>query len=72
MVLTGRTIAISKHLPLGFNFVLIADGLAVFMACMSSLISSIIVLYSFGYISHYENQNVYYSMVVLFLGAIRY
>jgi len=40
------------------------------MAVVSSLISTIIVLYSFGYISHYENQNEYYSMVVLFLGAM--
>jgi proton-translocating NADH-quinone oxidoreductase chain N len=40
------------------------------MAITSSMISSIIILYSFGYISHYENQNEYYSMVVLFCGAM--
>lgn len=69
-VRSGQVINISQALPLGFNFVFLADSLAVFMACVSSLISTIIVVYSFGYISHYENQNEYYSMVVLFLGAM--
>lgn len=40
------------------------------MAMVSALISAIIVLYSFGYISHYENQDEYYLMVVLFLGGM--
>ena len=53
-----------------YNFTLYADGLAVFMAVVSALISSIIILYSFGYISHYENQNEYYLMVLLFLGGM--
>lgn len=69
-VLTGKVISINKCLTLGFNFTLNADGLAVFMAIVSSLISAIIVLYSFGYISHYEDQNEYYFMVVLFLGSM--
>jgi NADH:ubiquinone oxidoreductase subunit 5 (subunit L)/multisubunit Na+/H+ antiporter MnhA subunit len=69
-ILHGQEIHIAINLPLGFNFILTADGLAVFMAIVSSLISAIIVIYSFSYISHYENQNEYYSMVVLFLGAM--
>lgn len=69
-VLSGSTIVVNHQLVLGFNFVFLADSLAVFMACVSSLISTIIVIYSFGYISHYEDQNEYYSMVVLFLGAM--
>jgi proton-translocating NADH-quinone oxidoreductase chain N len=69
-IMSGELITISKPLPGGFNFVLHADGLAVFVAIVSSLISSIIVLYSSGYISHYKNQNEYYLMVVLFLGAM--
>lgn len=68
--LQGQTIQFSLNLPLGFNFILYADNLAVFMAIVSSLLSAIIVFYSFSYISHYENQNEYYSMVVLFLGAM--
>ena len=55
---------------LGHSLILQADGLAVFMAFVSALICAIIVLYSFGYISHYENQNEYYLMVVLFFGAM--
>jgi proton-translocating NADH-quinone oxidoreductase chain N len=69
-VLAGEKITILKELPLGFNFVLTADMLAVFMAVVSSLVGAIIVLYSFGYISHYPNQNEYYLMVVLFLGSM--
>ena len=69
-VLSGKSIIINKHIGIGINCLFMADGLAVFMACVSSLISTIIILYSFGYISHYENQNEYYSMVVLFLGSM--
>ena len=69
-VLVGHVITISQTLPLGFNFILTADGLAVFMAIVSSLVGTIIVLYSFGYISHYENRNEYYLMVTLFLGSM--
>ena len=53
-----------------YNLIFYADKLAVFMALVSALISAIIVFYSFGYISHYENQNEYYLMVVLFFGAM--
>jgi len=69
-VLAGEKITVMKALPLGFNFILTADMLAVFMAFVSSLVGAIIVLYSFGYISHYPNQNEYYLMVVLFLGSM--
>ncbi|MDD5596245.1 MAG: NADH-quinone oxidoreductase subunit L [Candidatus Omnitrophica bacterium] len=70
VALTGKTLIISRQLIFGFNFTLQADSLAVFMACVSSLISTVIVFYSLGYISHYKNQNEYYCMVVLFLGAM--
>jgi proton-translocating NADH-quinone oxidoreductase chain N len=69
-VYSGATVSVYKRLAFGFNLYFTADSLAVFMACVSSLISSIIVLYSFGYISHYRNQNEYYFMVVMFLGAM--
>ena len=69
-ILRGQEINVAINLPLGFNFILLADGLAVFMALVSSLISAIIIFYSFSYISHYENQNEYYFLVVLFLGAM--
>ena len=69
-VMSGEIITITEMLPFGFNFSFAADGLAVFMACVSSLVSSIIVFYSFSYISHYEHQSEYYLMVTLFLGSM--
>ena len=73
-VMAGETVTLRCSVPLfgtqAFDFVLHADGLAVFMAIVSSLISAIIVLYSTGYISHYDYQEEYYLMVVLFLGAM--
>jgi proton-translocating NADH-quinone oxidoreductase chain M len=56
--------------PLSFNFGLLGDGLAVFMALVAAFIGAIIVIYSFGYIDHYKNQNEYYLLVVLFLGSM--
>lgn len=68
--LKGNFASICQVLPLGFNLILRADALAVFMACISSLVSAIIVFYSFSYIDHYDNQNEYYLMVVLFVGSM--
>lgn len=59
-----------KVISLNMGFGLLGDGLALFMVMASSLIGAVIVFYSFGYISHYENQNEYYLMVVLFIGAM--
>jgi len=70
LIYRGQTITINFPLPLGANFALTADGLALFMAAVSSFISAIIVFYSFDYISHYDNQNEYYLMVLLFLGSM--
>ena len=58
------------ELPLGLSFGFQADALAVFMAMTSSLVASLILIYSFGYIKEYDNQNEYYLMAVLFLGAM--
>jgi len=70
LALKDQAVIIFKSYPLGLNFVLTADCLAVYMAIIVSFISALIVLYSFDYIKHYENQNEYYPMVVLFLGAM--
>ncbi|MDD5155907.1 MAG: proton-conducting transporter membrane subunit, partial [Candidatus Omnitrophica bacterium] len=69
-VLSRQAVTVFRNLPLGLNFNLCADGLAVFMAVISSFISAMIILYSFDYIKHYENQQEYYFLVVLFLGAM--
>lgn len=68
--LHGTITTFTHHLPIGFDFVLTADPLAVFMAIASSLVGAVIILFSFGYISHYQNRNEYYLMVVLFLGSM--
>lgn len=62
--------ALHVPLPLGFSFGFLGDGLAVFMALISSFLGLIILVYSFGYVAHSENQNEYYLFVVLFLGAM--
>ncbi len=69
-LMKGSTVTYRYAVPLGLDFVLYADKLAIFMAMVSSFIGAIIVLYSFGYISHYPNQNEYYVMVVLFIGSM--
>ena len=68
--LAGQTASFLLNGPLGLSFHLEADALAVFMALVSSLVGAIIILFSFDYISHYENQDEYYLMAVLFLGAM--
>jgi NADH:ubiquinone oxidoreductase subunit 5 (subunit L)/multisubunit Na+/H+ antiporter MnhA subunit len=68
--LNGEVVKLGLSLPLGFGVGFMADGLAVFMALVSSFVAAIIVLYSFTYISLYENRNEYYLMVVLFIGAM--
>lgn len=70
LAFSQNPLTFSTSLPLGFNFSLQADALGVCMACISSLISVIIVIYSFSYIRHYPNQNEYYSMVVMFIAAM--
>src|SRR5665647_660673 len=69
-IISGQAITINYSLLPGISFILHADMLAIFMAIAASLIGAVIVFYSFGYISHYENQNEYYMMVVLFLGSM--
>ena len=69
-VLAGHAVQIRHNMPFGMNIVFHADGLAVFMALISSFIGAIIVLYSFSYISHYDNRDEYYFMVILFLGSM--
>jgi hypothetical protein len=66
----GKIVAFQVPGPLGISFSLSADALAVFMAVVSSLVGALIMLFSFDYISHYENQNEYYLMAVLFLGSM--
>ncbi|HEY8350212.1 MAG TPA: NADH-quinone oxidoreductase subunit L [Clostridia bacterium] len=66
----GSPVYLHYELPLGMGFGFYADALAVFMAMTASLVAAVIILYSFGYMEGYENQNEYYMMVCLFIGAM--
>ncbi|MBN2265058.1 MAG: NADH-quinone oxidoreductase subunit L [Candidatus Aminicenantes bacterium] len=68
--LRGGELVIRKPLVLGFDFILVVDPLSIFMAAVSSFIGFLIVVYSLGYIHNEENQNEYYLMVLLFIGAM--
>ena len=58
------------ELPLGLSFGFLADGLAVFIAMIASFLGAVIIVYSYGYIKHSDNQQEYYFMVVFFIGAM--
>lgn len=66
----GDVVQVRQDLALGLNLYLRADLLAVFMALVSSLVGSVVVAYSWGYIEHYGHQDEYYLVVVLFLGSM--
>jgi len=68
--LAGGETVVRKDLILGLDFILLIDPLSIFMACTSSFIGFLIVVYSIGYIHHEENQNEYYLLVVLFIGSM--
>ena len=68
--LSGTPYLIHVALPLGLSFGFLADGLAVFMGLAASFLGLIIVIYSFGYMHHYDHRNEYYMDVVLFIGAM--
>jgi proton-translocating NADH-quinone oxidoreductase chain M len=68
--LTGQEIILRKTIFMGFDFTLVIDPLSIFMSIVSSFIGLLIVIYSVGYISHEENQNEYYLMVLLFIGSM--
>src|ERR1035437_692716 len=52
-VFHGQVISMALNFPLGFDFILQADMLSVFMAVVSAFVSLIILIYSVDYISHY-------------------
>ena len=68
--LSDKITTFIQKMPLGFDMIFTADALGVLMALASSFVGIIIIMYSFGYIQHDENQNEYYMMVVLFLGSM--
>ena len=68
--LAGGETVVRKNLVLGLDFILLIDPLSIFMACVSSFVGFLIIVYSIGYIRDEENQNEYYLLVVLFIGSM--
>lgn len=68
--LDGASHIYNRPLALGMDIVFVVDGLSVFVAIVSSFISTLIILYSVGYIKEYQYQQEYFLMVVLFLGGM--
>jgi len=68
--LAGGETVVRKSLVLGLDFILLIDPLSIFMACVSSFIGFLIIVYSIGYVRHEENQNEYFLLVVLFIGSM--
>lgn len=68
--MSGKTWQWSFPLYQWINFSLTLDALSVFMAFTSSLIATLIAIYSLGYIEHDENEPEYYFIVTLFLGGM--
>ncbi len=62
----------TNFLPLVFKNwdVFLVDSYAILMAFVSSFVGLLIVIYSFGYMEHYERQKEYYFYVTLFIGAM--
>jgi len=53
-----------------FTLSFVVDGLAVFMACVSSCVAFVISLYAFEYMKHYDDAGVFYFWMTLFVGAM--
>ena len=68
--LGGGELVARHSFVFGLDFVLVIDPLAVFMSLVSSFVGFLIIVYSLGYIRREEDQNEYYLMVVLFIGAM--
>ncbi len=56
----------NEWFSLSFN----ADGLAVFMAVVSSLVAFVISIYSSDYMAKYANKGAFYPWMVLFVGSM--
>ena len=69
-VFSGETTTVFIPTILGMDLIFSADALGVLMALASTLIGMITIIYSLGYMQGQSNQNEYYFLIVLFLGAM--
>jgi len=66
----GQQIFFSRYFTDWFSLSLIADGLSVFMAIVSSFVGLLIAFYSIDYMRHYEDKPRFFFWMVLFIGAM--
>lgn len=52
------------------NFTLSPDGLSAYIAAVAGILGCLILLYSYKYMEHEEGLTRYYSLVLLFIGAM--
>lgn len=69
-ILDGKTVLFEKFYFDFFSVCFLVDGLAVFMAVISSFIGLLIAIYSFGYMKDAGHQAEYYFFITLFVGAM--
>ncbi len=69
-VVRGQAPSLRMELPLGLSLGLKADALSVFMALTSCAVTAAIIIYSMGYMKHYDHLGEFYMMVTFFLGAM--
>ncbi|HTY44500.1 MAG TPA: NADH-quinone oxidoreductase subunit L [Patescibacteria group bacterium] len=69
-VLKGRELFFMQYFTDWFSLSFVADGLAVFMAAVSSFVAFLICVYSLDYMQHYAESGEFYFWMVLFVGAM--
>lgn len=59
-------------LPLfrGVSLLLLGDALSIFVAFASSLVGALVVIYSIDYVREYPHQNEFFTLVLIFQGAM--
>jgi len=61
---------LSRNFSDWFSFAFLADGLAIFMALVSSLVGFLVAVYSLEYMKDYACVGDFYFWMVLFIGAM--
>ncbi len=68
--LGGRELLFMRYFADWFSLSFVADGLAVYMAVVSSFVAFLIGVYSLDYMKQYADSGEFYFWMVLFVGAM--
>jgi len=69
-VSSHRQILLTRYFTEWFSLSFMGDGLSVFMASVASFVAFLIMLYSVGYMKHYEDAGEFFFWTLLFVGAM--